>query len=100
MTTLDTLKALLEAATPVPWDSVNPDDPSWVDVQYPGNNELICELVNAAPALLSLLDAAEDMRVAALMAREELVFGGDWEIAQTKLTAALAKYDAAKKELG
>ena len=38
-----------------------------------------------------LIAAAPEMLVACQMAREELVFGGDWETARTKIEAAIAR---------
>lgn len=58
--TIKTLRALLEKASPTPWDSVDPNDPVWVDMSYGDNNELVCELVNAAPTLLDALEAAQE----------------------------------------
>lgn len=40
---------------------------------------------------LKVAKAAPDLLAACLMAREELVFGGDWETAKQVLTSAIDK---------
>lgn len=102
MTPIPTLRAMLEAATSTPWAPsetttavLGHEDGFAVVVAHaytPSRRDLIVSAVNALPALLDRLEAAE----AVVEAARNLETGakGDPFFSWSELRAALAAYDA------
>lgn len=55
------------------------------------NIERIKKQLAAPTTIAGLVYEVERLRAACVMAREELVFGGDWEAAKARLTTALGE---------